>query len=154
MANRTMLLSSLILGFVLAGGLKNPRGFTFAPDGTLVVNGQRLGPVGSTIVAEVLIGLARRSENSILTDPNWTGPTLPSAAPGTFTLTDLLRFAGVLDVTTGVTCQYTVVAGDMLRRIAQRFYGDENQWPRIFEAIRDQVSDPDLIFPEQVLCIP
>jgi nucleoid-associated protein YgaU len=32
---------------------------------------------------------------------------------------------------------YTVVAGDTLRSIAQRFYGDESQWPRIFDENRD-----------------
>ncbi len=57
--------------------------------------GSHLGPVGSTIVAEVLIGLVRRSKDSILNDPTWA-PTLPAAQPGTFTLADLLRFAGVL----------------------------------------------------------
>jgi hypothetical protein len=57
--------------------------------------GQRLGPVGGTIVAEVLVGLVRRSANSILRSQNWQR-TLPSAQPGTFTLTDLLKFAGVL----------------------------------------------------------
>jgi hypothetical protein len=58
--------------------------------------GQRLGPVGSTIVAEVLVGLVRRSPDSIL-DPrtDWE-PNLPSAQPGTFTLPDLLKFGGVL----------------------------------------------------------
>jgi nucleoid-associated protein YgaU len=117
-------------------------------------NGQHLGPVGSTIVAEVLVGLAQRSKNSILNDPNWTGPTLPSAQPGTFELADLLRFARVLDEVTGVTCQYTVVAGDTLGGIAQRLYGDPNQWPRIFNANQDQISDPDQIFPGQVLRIP
>jgi len=115
--------------------------------------GHHLGPVGSTIVAEVLIGLARRSKQSILTDPSWTGPTLPSAQPGTFELADLLRFAGVLGVTT-TEVQYTVVAGDTLSRIAQHFYGDASQWPRIFEANRDQISNPNVIFPGQVLRIP
>jgi hypothetical protein len=115
--------------------------------------GQHLGPVGSTIVAEVLVGLAQRSKNSILTDPTWTGPTLPSAQPGTFELADLLRFAGVLDVTASAI-QYTVVAGDTLSSIAQQFYGDPNQWPRIFNANQDQISDPNLIFPGQVLRIP
>jgi heme peroxidase len=62
------------------------------PDGG---DGQRLGPVGSTIVAEVLIGLVRRSQDSILRTPGWT-PSLPSAHPGRFELTDLLRFAKVL----------------------------------------------------------
>lgn len=57
--------------------------------------GERLGPVGSTIVAEVLVGLVRRSENSILSAANWQ-PTLPSAQAGEFTLADLLRFAGAL----------------------------------------------------------
>ena len=57
--------------------------------------GQRLGPVGSTIVAEVLIGLVRRSDDSILRTPGWT-PTLPAATPGRFELADLLRFAKVL----------------------------------------------------------
>ena len=117
-------------------------------------NGQHLGPVGSTIVAEVLVGLAQRSRNSILTDPDWTGPTLPSAQPGTFELPDLLRFAGVLDVTPGAACRYTVVAGDTLGGIAQRLYGDSTQWPRIFNANLDQISDPDVIVPGQVLRIP
>lgn len=57
--------------------------------------GQRLGPVGSTIVAEVLVGLVRRSEHSILRQNNWT-PTLPDGSPGPFTLEDLLKFARVL----------------------------------------------------------
>jgi hypothetical protein len=52
--------------------------------------------VGSTIVAEVLVGLVRRSEGSILATEGWQ-PTLPSAQPGTFTLTDLLKFARVLE---------------------------------------------------------
>lgn len=49
---------------------------------------------------------------------------------------------------------YTVVAGDTLSRIAKRHYGDANQWPRIFEANRDQLDNPDRIFPGQVLRIP
>ncbi|MGH3914779.1 MAG: peroxidase family protein [Pseudonocardiaceae bacterium] len=57
--------------------------------------GARLGPVGSTIVAEVLIGLVRRSADSILNAPNWA-PSLPSTRRGRFELADLLRFAGVL----------------------------------------------------------
>lgn len=57
--------------------------------------GKHLGPVGSTLVAEVLIGLIKESENSILRNPIWE-PTLPSAKNGKFTMEDLLRFAGVL----------------------------------------------------------
>jgi hypothetical protein len=57
--------------------------------------GERLGPVGSTIVAGVLIGLVRRSQDSILADPAFA-PSLPAATAGSFELADLLRFAGVL----------------------------------------------------------
>jgi len=57
--------------------------------------GQRLGPVGSTIVAGVLIGLVRNSQDSILADSAFV-PSLPAATAGTFELADLLRFAGVL----------------------------------------------------------
>jgi nucleoid-associated protein YgaU len=49
---------------------------------------------------------------------------------------------------------YTVVAGDNLSKIAKRFYGKSNQWKRIFEANRDQIDNPDLIQPGQVLRIP
>ena len=52
----------------------------------------RLGPVGSTIVASVLIGLARKSKDSYLRDPNWR-PTLGNN--GKFDLEDLFRFARV-----------------------------------------------------------
>lgn len=57
--------------------------------------GNKLGPVGARIVTEVFIGLLELDENSILNRArNWK-PTLP-AQNGGFTLTDLLRFAGVL----------------------------------------------------------
>ena len=49
---------------------------------------------------------------------------------------------------------YTVVAGDSLSKIAKREYGDAQKWRQIFEANRDQIKDPDLIHPGQVLTIP
>jgi len=49
---------------------------------------------------------------------------------------------------------YTVQAGDTLSKIAQHLLGDANAYPKIFEANRDQLSDPDKIKPGQVLKIP
>jgi nucleoid-associated protein YgaU len=49
---------------------------------------------------------------------------------------------------------YTVVGGDSLSKIAKHFYGNANRWREIFEANRDQISNPDLIKPGQVLKIP
>ena len=48
---------------------------------------------------------------------------------------------------------YTVVSGDNLSKIARHFYGRQD-WKRIFDANRDQLDDPDKIFPGQVLRIP
>lgn len=49
---------------------------------------------------------------------------------------------------------YTVVSGDSLSKIAKREYGDANAWPRIFEANRDVIKDPDKIQPGWKLKIP
>jgi nucleoid-associated protein YgaU len=49
---------------------------------------------------------------------------------------------------------YTVKAGDTLSKIARQLLGDANAYPAIFEANRDQLSDPDKIKPGQVLKIP
>ena len=49
---------------------------------------------------------------------------------------------------------YVVVKGDSLSKIAQRFYGDAQDWKRIYEANRDLIRDPDLIHPGQELRIP
>lgn len=49
---------------------------------------------------------------------------------------------------------YTVKAGDTLSKIAAHSLGDANAYMRIFEANRDQLSDPDRIKPGQVLKIP
>lgn len=54
--------------------------------------GKRLGEVGSRILAEVFVGLLEGDPESYLAQmPDWT-PTLPAEHPGTFTMTDMLRF--------------------------------------------------------------
>jgi nucleoid-associated protein YgaU len=49
---------------------------------------------------------------------------------------------------------YTVQPGDTLSKIARQLYGDANQYNKIFNANRDQLSDPDRIKPGQKLMIP
>jgi nucleoid-associated protein YgaU len=56
--------------------------------------------------------------------------------------------------TQGESRTYVVAKGDSLSKIAQHFYGDANQWRRIFEANREHIKDPDLIHPGQSLRIP
>ncbi len=49
---------------------------------------------------------------------------------------------------------YMVKRSDYLIKIATIVYGDGSQWRRIFEANRDKIRNPNLIFPGQTLTIP
>lgn len=49
---------------------------------------------------------------------------------------------------------YTVVAGDNLSKISKANYGDPNKYMKIFEANKPMLSNPDRIYPGQVLRIP
>jgi len=49
---------------------------------------------------------------------------------------------------------YTVKAGDNLSKISKQFYGDANEYMRIFYANRDKLNDPDRIQIGQQLVIP
>lgn len=49
---------------------------------------------------------------------------------------------------------YTVKSGDSLSKISKSVYGDAMKYQTIFEANRPMLSDPDKIYPGQVLYIP
>ena len=49
---------------------------------------------------------------------------------------------------------YTVQSGDSLWKIASRHYGDGNKWNALFEANREVIKDPDLIYPGQQIRVP
>lgn len=49
---------------------------------------------------------------------------------------------------------HTVEKGDWLSKIAEKYYGDAKKFDVIFEANRPMLSDPDKIYPGQVLRIP
>jgi len=49
---------------------------------------------------------------------------------------------------------YTVQKGDSLSKIAKEAYGDAMKYPVIFEANKPMLTDPNLIYPGQVLRIP
>jgi LysM repeat protein len=50
--------------------------------------------------------------------------------------------------------RYTVKPGDTLSKISREFYGDPNQYRKIFNANRGVLSDPDTIRAGQELVIP
>ena len=49
---------------------------------------------------------------------------------------------------------YLIKKGDTLSAIAKQFYGKANDYPKIFEANREVIKDPNLIFPDQKIRIP
>jgi nucleoid-associated protein YgaU len=49
---------------------------------------------------------------------------------------------------------YVIVKGDTLSGIAKRFLGNAMDYPKIFEANREVIKDPDLIYPGQKIRIP
>ena len=49
---------------------------------------------------------------------------------------------------------HTVEKGDSLSKIAKKYYGNAMKYPVIFEANKPMLTDPDKIYPGQVLRIP
>lgn len=49
---------------------------------------------------------------------------------------------------------YTIQSGDTLSKVAKNFLGDPMAYTAIFEANREVIKDPDLIYPGQKIRIP
>lgn len=73
-----------------------PLWYYILKEAEVLESGEHLGPVGGRIVGEVFIGLLRADRSSYLASERHWRPTLPSATPGDFRMTDLLTFAGVV----------------------------------------------------------
>jgi nucleoid-associated protein YgaU len=68
-----------------------------------------------------------------------------------------IQVTGVKEMAASVgasTKTYTVKAGDTLSAIAKSQLGNAGAYMKIFEANKDQLSDPDKIKPGQVLKLP
>jgi nucleoid-associated protein YgaU len=81
--------------------------------------------------------------NAIKTIPDWR--------------TDVVADIKVVGAPAGAAAAaktYTVKAGDTLSAIAKTQLGDANAYMKIFNANKDQLSDPDKIKPGQVLKLP
>lgn len=77
--------------------IESPLWYYILKEAQIQQQGNRLGEVGSRILAEVFVGLLEADSSSFLaSNPDWK-PTLPAQVPGTFTMTDLLNFVGDLN---------------------------------------------------------
>jgi hypothetical protein len=142
-----------------------PLWFYILKEAELFHNGQRLGPVGSTLLVETFVALIRCSRTSVLSEANgnWR-PTLPSLRPGHYTMVDLLLLVNDLNPL-GAPIEppppppppqrsHVVQPGETLRSIAARFLGNERRWREIHELNKDKIANPDLIKPGMELRIP
>lgn len=55
---------------------------------------------------------------------------------------------------TSVYARHTVKKGETLGKIAKHYYGKAGKYKEIFEANKDKLKNPDLIYPDQELVIP
>ncbi len=91
--------------------------------------------------------------NAIKTVPDWQKEIVadiqvrPAAAPAT-------AKPAAAAATAVAPKTYTVKAGDTLSKIAKEFLGSAGDYMKIFEANKDQLTDPNKIKPGQVLRIP
>jgi nucleoid-associated protein YgaU len=69
-------------------------------------------------------------------------------------VTDQLTVAGAAASEQQPAQFHTVASGDNLSKIAAKYYGSANDYMRIFEANKPMLSDPNKIYPGQVLRIP
>lgn len=68
----------------------------------------------------------------------------------------ILAVISILSVGTGAYAaeNYTVESGDYLKKIARKVYGDEALWEIIYEANKEAIRNPNLIYAGQVFVIP
>ena len=94
-----------------------------------------------------------------LVDPNLDEITADISVTQSAAQSAVTGQGGAQAITQGATQgqqnqSYTVKAGDTLSKISRQFYGDANEYMRIFYANRDKLKDPDRIQVGQQLVIP
>lgn len=62
--------------------------------------------------------------------------------------------ANIIVDDTSVYHRHEVKSGESLSKIAKHYYGDAMKYPKIFEANRNILDNPDMIHPGQMLVIP
>jgi hypothetical protein len=79
-----------------------------------------------------------------------TSPHTITTSPRTITA----HLDAVVKPATPAARSYTVQPGDTLYGISQRYWGNGEYWPALYQANRSKISDPNLIYAGQVVTIP
>jgi nucleoid-associated protein YgaU len=116
----------------------------------VTIEGGQISLKGDTVTVTGFAGSQAEKEKAILILGNHKGVAHVEdriqvrAAPA----------AGQVQQTAAVSRFYEVKSGDTLSKIAREVYGDANAYHQIFDANRPMLSDPDKIYPGQMLRIP
>ena len=123
-------------------------------DGKLYARGSAPSEAAKNHVWDAIKGIDPNYQQDLVADITVD----PSIAPQTNTATSVGatfgQAAAGAAAATPSSRSYTVVAGDSLSEISRQFYGDPDEYMRIFYANRSTLKDPDMIHPGQVLVIP
>ena len=92
--------------------------------------------------------------NALKTVPDWQKEVVADIKVRPSTMKDPTPNRTVAPAATTAATTYTVQSGDTLSAISKKFLGNANDYMEIFNANRDQLTDPDKIKPGQVLKIP
>ncbi|WP_058315688.1 LysM peptidoglycan-binding domain-containing protein [Cognatishimia activa] len=144
---------------------------TYSDEGAVQVAGRATG--GGFV--RIYLNNSLRGETDVAADSNWSTELAPIPS-GVYTLradqvdaegkvlsrveTPFKREAPVelaaaaAEVETRKVVQVTVQPGNTLWAIAKESYGDGVQYVKVFEANKDRIRNPDLIYPGQVFTVP
>lgn len=150
--------------FLFAGGKftqvtdmpASPAGVCLAADSTGTPPPQGAPRTYTVRPGDTLSGIARAFGLSSYLPLFWRNEWRPQANGGMLTDPNLIRPGWVLEIPTEPLGTYVVRGGDSLSAIAERFYGAGHGawWHGIYDANRDQIRNPALIYPGQRLRIP
>jgi len=101
-------------------------------------------------------GLAKISGYSFIYNDVSKWPVIYRANRDQIKDPNIISVNSILKIPRGLPYSWKVYTGECLWKIAAypEVYGDAVKWPLIYRANKDQIKDPDLIYPNQVLEIP
>lgn len=136
----------------------------YSEKGPMVMAGR--GPPGASV--EVYLDNQPAGRAVIGSDGTWTVSPDKQVAPGKYTVRidqlgkdgrvtariEMPFTRGETDQMAGGETQVVVQPGNSLWRIARRSYGAGMRFTLLYEANKDQIRDPDLIYPGQLFVVP
>ena len=109
---------------------------------------------GFMALGETPLPLEALLDALIWLDPDRAAQVQGASPSDLWGMEDLETAAGLPPAAGGTTAYHRVLPGDTLWDIAGSRYGDPTRWPEIYTENRDQIRDPNLIYPGQQFAIP